>query len=432
MAETNPQSQIIEKQAHPMPPFPIDELRAAFPALAIKDNDQIRTYLDNPAGTQVPQMVIDAVADCFATSNANLGGQFATSIRAGDVVHAAHRAMQDFLGAADADEIIIGPNMTTLTLHMSRSICRDFQPGDEIVISRMDHEADISPWLEIAHDKGLTIKWVEFDTDSWHVEADALDAVMSAKTKLVALGYASNVTGSINDIKALTDVAKKYGALVFIDAVQFAPHGLVDVQGLGCDFLACSSYKFFGPHLGILWGRKELLQSMHAYKCRSVGDALPTKFETGTPQIELLAGLTATVDYFAALGQKMGADGDRRTHLAAAFKASQDHENALAIKLIDGLQDIKGVSIIGITNANRIAHRVPTVSFTAEGHSPADIAKALAAENIFIWSGHNYALEVYRQLGLDENIGGVRIGIAHYNTSDEIDRTLNAVKAALR
>lgn len=411
--------------------FPIDLVRERFPALAIEDAGKARIYLDNPAGTQVPQMVADAVASCLVQSNANLGGFFASSQRAGEVVQQGHEAAADFVGANGADEIIIGANMTSLTFQLSRSICKDFAPGDEIVLTRMDHEGDIAPWLEMAEEKQLIIRWLRFDPESWQLEPAALEELLSDRTRLVALNYASNLTGSINDLKALTERSKQAGALVYVDAVQFAPHGLIDVQNLGCDFLTCSSYKFFGPHLGLLWGRRELLQDLHAYQCRCVSDELPTKFETGTPQIELQAGLAATVDYFAWLGAEAGEGGGRRAQIAASFAMAQAHETLLVTRLISGLQSIPGVTIHGITNPDRMGHRVPTVAFTCDQRKPAEIAERLADRNIFVWSGHNYAPEIVRQLGIPEDEGVVRIGIAHYNAEAEIDRTLDALEGII-
>ena len=409
--------------------FPIESVRSAFPALAITDDAGPRIYLDNPAGTQVPQSVVDAIADCLIGSNANLGGYFPTSLAAGAVVDEAHQAMADFLGAASADEIILGANMTTLTFHLARSICRNFKPGDEILLTRMDHEGNVAPWLTIAEDLGLVVKWLPFDTETWQVEPAALEAALSDRTRLLALNYASNLTGSINDVKALTAMAKAAGALVFIDAVQLAPHRAIDVQEIGCDFLACSSYKFFGPHLGIVWGSTEVLKSLPAYKCRCVGEELMGKFETGTPQIELLAGLTATVDYYAQLGTQVGATGSRRDKIVTAFEAAHAYERPLASQLIEGLSKLPDVTVHGITNLNRIDERVPTVSFSYNGHKPAFVSKALSDQNIFIWDGHNYALEVVRQLSIPEDEGIVRIGIAHYNTEAEIDRTLKCLAA---
>jgi cysteine desulfurase family protein (TIGR01976 family) len=407
--------------------FSIDAVRSRFPALALTDKGHRRIYLDNPAGTQVPQAVADAVARCLLTTNANLGGFFETTVAAERIVDEVHKAMADFLGAATPEEIIIGANMTTLTYHMSRTLGRDFKPGDEIVLTRMDHEGNVSPWLQLAEDRGLTVRWVPFDRESWQIEEDALAAVLSDRTRLLALNYASNLTGSINNVKALTRLAKQAGALVYVDAVQFAPHGLVDVQDIGCDFLACSAYKFFGPHLGVLWGRREMIDTLMPYKCRCSSNDLPERLETGTPQIELLAGLTAAVGYFEALGAAVGESGSRRTKIAAAFEAAIAYENPLAQKLIDGLSDIDGLTVHGITDPARLRHRVPTVSFTVDGIAPESIVRQMNAENIFLWSGHNYAWEVVHQLGIPADEGVVRIGIAHYNTAGEIDETLESV-----
>jgi cysteine desulfurase family protein (TIGR01976 family) len=407
--------------------FSVDAVRGRFPALNLADNGKRRIYLDNPAGTQVPQAVADAVARCLLTTNANLGGFFETTVAAGQVVDEAHQAMADFLGASTPEEIIIGANMTTLTYHMSRTLGRDFKPGDEIVLTRMDHEGNVSPWLQLAEDRGPVVRWVPFDQQSWQVEEQALAEALSDRTRLVALNYASNLTGSINNVKALTRLAKQAGALVYVDAVQFAPHGLVDVRDIGCDFLACSAYKFFGPHLGVLWGRRDVIDALTPYKCRCSSNGLPERFETGTPQIELLAGLSAAVGYFEALGEMAGEKGSRRAKIAAAYKASIAYENPLAQKLIDGLSDIAGLTIQGITDPARLQHRVPTVSFTVAGISPESIVRQMNAENIFLWSGHNYAWEVVHQLGIPADDGVVRIGIAHYNTAGEIGETLESV-----
>ncbi|MER8631668.1 cysteine desulfurase-like protein [Mesorhizobium opportunistum] len=407
--------------------FPIEAVRARFPALFLTDKGRRRIYLDNPAGTQVPQAVADAVSRCLLTTNANLGGYFETTIAAQQVVVDAHQAMADFLGAPSREEIIIGANMTTLTYHMSRTLGRTMKPGDELILTRMDHEGNVSPWLQLAEDLGLVVRWLPFDEKSWQVEEATLNDLLSDKTRLVALNYASNLTGSINRVKSLTAIAKQAGALVYVDAVQFAPHGLIDVQELGCDFLICSAYKFFGPHMGILWGRLDIIDGLKAYKCRCSSNGLPERFELGTPQIELMAGLTAAVDYFADVGASAGEGGSRRQKLARAFEASIAYENRLAQRLIDGLADISGLTIHGITDPKRLGDRVPTVSFTVDGIVPETIVRQMNAENIFLWSGHNYAWEIVHQLGIPAEQGVVRIGIAHYNTSDEIDETLESV-----
>ncbi|MBN9549200.1 MAG: cysteine desulfurase-like protein, partial [Alphaproteobacteria bacterium] len=298
--------------------FPIEAVRGRFPALSLTDKGLRRIYLDNPAGTQVPQTVADAVSRCLLNTNANLGGFFETTVAAQQVVDGAHAAMADFLNAASAEEIVIGANMTTLTYHMSRTLGRTMKPGDEIIVTRMDHEGNVSPWLQLAEDLGLAVRFLPFDETSWQVEEAALKALLSEKTRLVALNYASNLTGSINRVQALTAIARQAGAMVYVDAVQFAPHGLIDVQALGCDFLICSAYKFFGPHMGILWGRHDVIDGLKPYKCRCSSNGLPERFELGTPQIELMAGLTAAVDYFADLGAAAGEAGSRRQRIAKA------------------------------------------------------------------------------------------------------------------
>ena len=408
----------------------IDEIRARFPSLSVEDDGRQRIYLDNPAGTQVPVHVIERMTDYFGHANANLGGYFPTSERSEEVVDEAHAAMADFLNAASAEEIVFGQNMTTLTFHVSRSIGRLFSPGDEIIVTRMDHDANIAPWLMLAEDLDLTIRWLDIDTETFELDLKKFESLLSSKTKLLAVGYASNLIGTINDVKRLTTLAKSAGALVYVDAVQYAPHGLIDVQDIGCDFLVCSPYKFYGPHLGVLWGRAELLNALTAYKVRAASDVLPEKFETGTLSHESLAGLLGTMDYLAWYGN----DGStsRRQALQAAYDVMRDYENDLAWRLIEGLGAIPSVKIQGIADHNRLARRVPTVSITSETRTPREMAEHLAAHNIFVWDGHSYALELVRTLGLMDKGGVLRIGIAHYNTVAEIDRTVKVLDDFLR
>jgi len=405
--------------------FPLEGIRTNFPALALTDQGRARIYADNPAGTQVPAGVAQAVAQAMLHSCANLGGHFVTSLAADQIVADAHADAAMFVGAQSAREIVIGQSMTSLTFHVSRSICQNFQPGDEIVITRMEHEGNVAPWLEMARDKGLTIRWVPFDLQTWKVEPEALAAVLAdaqpGRMRLVCLNYASNMTGSVNDIPALARLATAAGALVYVDAVQLAPHHLVDVQALGCDFLVCSAYKFFGPHLGVLWGREEVMLGLHPYKGRCVSDDLPDRFEAGTPQVELLAGLSATVGYFVDLGRRLGADGDARACIAAAYKAARAYEERLTLRLVDALLQTEGVRILGITNSSQMRERVPTVSLRVDGHKPSDLAQGFADAGIFVWHGHNYAYESALQLGLPLDEGVVRIGLAHYNTDAEVD-----------
>jgi cysteine desulfurase family protein (TIGR01976 family) len=412
--------------------FPISHVRSCFPSLAQTDNGQLRVYVDNPAGTQVPLTVANAVRDYMLTNTSNSGGHFTTSQATDAVWQKAHEDAALFLGARSFREVVIGQSMTALAFHMARSICRDFMPGDEIVISRMEHEGNVGAWLEIAKDKDLSVRWVDFNHDTWQVEPEDLAAQLGPRTKLVALNYASNMTGSINDIPALSRLAKDAGALVFVDAVQLAPHHLVDVYALGCDFLACSSYKFFGPHLGLIWGRGDILSALHPYKGRCVSDDLPDRFECGTPQYELLAGLSATVQYFEDLGRLGSSSSDRRDLIAAAYRMSRDYEEPLTNLMISGLQQIADITIYGITNPNRVTQRVPTVSIRHANMPPSAIAHALARAGIFVWHGHNYAYEPARSLGLPMDEGVLRIGLSHYNTEEEVEAIILAIEKTTR
>ncbi len=406
----------------------IGRIRTQFPALAIKDGDAPRIYFDNPAGTQVPQRVVDRTVETLVSKNANLGGFFTTTRDASAMVDMAHQACADFYNARSAREIIFGQNMTTLTLHMSRCLGRKFHKGDEIVLSRMEHDANVAPWLLLADDLGLVVKWMDFDPETYEFPEDALRKVLSDKTKLVAMGLASNCTGTVNDVKAFAKEAKTVGALVFVDAVQYAPHYAIDVQALGADMLVSSAYKWFGPHMGILWGREELLAETFAYKLRPAGDDLPHKFETGTLSHEGMAGCLGAVEYFEQFGH-----GDTRAkRISTAWDRLVGHEHSLTMKLIDGLRGVRGLTIRGIMSANALHRRVPTVSFTLEGHHPDALAKSFAAENIFVWSGHNYAVEPVSRMGLLEKGGVLRVGMAHYNTPSEVDQFLSCLTRIIR
>ncbi len=402
--------------------FDIDRTRSRFPALALHDGGEPRIYLDNPAGTQVPQLVMDRMRECLLLANANLGGEFPSSLAAERIVDEAHVAMADFVNAGSAREIVFGQNMTTLTFALSRSLGRLWRRGDEIVVTRMDHDANIAPWLMLAEDRGLVIRWLDLDPERCELRLDELTDRMTERTRLIAIGYASNVVGTINDVAAAVAAARSAGALTFVDAVQYAPHRLIDVQALGCDLLVCSAYKFFGPHQGILWGRADLLESLTAYKVRPAPQSIPGRFETGTQSHEGMAGVTAAVDYLASLGEATA--GSRRSRLEGSFAAMLDYEQELARRLIDGLESLPGVRIWGITEPAQMPRRVPTVAFTIRGHSPRAIAAALARRNVFVWSGHNYAVELIDRLGLADRGGVVRVGIVHYNSAAEIDRVI--------
>ena len=406
-----------------MTSYPIDLIRSRFPALV----GSATAYLDNPAGTLVPEGVIDAVSAAMRDASSNLGGRFAASARADAVWRAAHEAVAEFVNATSWQEIVIGPNMTTLAFQMGRVIGKTLAPGDEIIVTRMDHEGDVSPWLMMAEEYGLVVRWLPFNIESWRIEPEDLASILSPRTRFMALNHASNMTGSLNDVAQLAGMARAAGALVWVDAVQSAPHRLPDVQTLNCDFLACSSYKFFGPHLGMFWGREAVLRALPPHRVRCQSDDLPDRFCTGTPQTELLAGLTATIDYLAGLGGDMGHTGSRRDRMAGAYAAFDTYEAGLMRQLVGGLTRLSGVRLIGIANANRFAHRVPTISFTHDRISTHRFAEALAEADVNVWSGHNYAYEPARHLGLDEEEGVVRLGIAHYNTAEEIARALTVI-----
>jgi cysteine desulfurase family protein (TIGR01976 family) len=410
----------------------IDRIRAQFPSLAETDDGRPRVYLDNPAGTQVPQIVADRMADCLLHRSANIGGYFRTSELAGAVAEEARQAMVDFLNAPSPDEIIFGQNMTSLTLHLARSIGPQFEPGDEIILSRMDHDANVEPWRLMARDCGLEVRYLSFDTTTFEFDLAELDALLNDRTRLVCVGGASNLTGTINDIKTICAKAREAGAWSFIDAVQSAPHIVSDVQDFGCDFFVSSAYKFFGPHQGILWGRREVLEQLQPYKVRPAPDTLPWCFETGTQSHESMAGTAAAVDYFAWIGTEMaGSKGTRRDAICSALGLLFDYERELADKLVHGLTRIDGVRVLGITDEAAMSRRVPTVSFVHDRHAPSQIAKALADRNIFAWSGHNYALELARVLDIEKSGGGVRIGPVHYNTPTELDVLLSALEEIL-
>ena len=412
--------------------FPIDRVRREFPALSGRHDGSPRVFMDNPAGTQLPRRVVDAVSNALVDAASNYGGFFENSRNAEVVYRRAHDAMADFVNARSPNEIVVGQSMTALTLHLSRSLGRRFAPGDEIVVTRMDHEGNVSPWLLLAEDLDLVVRWLPFSLDTWKIEPEDLEPLLGPRTRLLALNGASNLTGSINDVAALTALARSAGAMTCVDAVQLAPHQCIDVQALACDFLVCSSYKFFGPHLGVLWGREALLEELPAYKVRCATDASPGKWETGTPQTELLAGLAACVDHYDWLGGEVSGEDSRRGRIEAAYAAATDYEARLVTRLIDGIRAMPGATVHGITNPNRVGERVPTVSMTHERVSPPRVAERLARAGVCVWSGHNYALEVVRHLGIDEATGVVRIGLAHYNTEEEVDRTLAALEQALK
>ena len=408
--------------------FPIEAVRAQFPSLATTDEGLRRIYLDNAAGTQVPRQTIDRIVDFFHRFNSNTGVFNPTSVAVDALYDEAVQAVADFLGTPDLGEVLIGANMTTLTYQLSRSLGHQFAPGDEIIISRMEHEGNVSPWLQMAEDNDLVVKWLEFDRDTWRVEPELLAPLLTERTRLMALNYASNLTGGVNDVKALTKMAQDAGAMVYVDAVQYASHRLIDVKDLNCDFLACSPYKFYGPHLGVVYGKRERLESLYAYKLRCASEELPFRFSLGTPAFELIAGLMGTLDYFQWLAGEVGVSGDRRQLFEGAYAAMGDHEDALSEELLAGLTAIPGLTMQG---ARTLTHRVATFSFTHEKHPASAVARELSAAGVYCHWGDNYAFEVARALALDPHEGVLRLGVGHYNTSGEINEALRAIEGVL-
>ena len=400
-------------------------IRAQFPALAQTVNDQPAVFFDGPGGTQVPQRVIDAIGNYLINANANTHGAFATSARTDAVIAEAHAAMADLLGC-DPDEVVFGPNMTTLTFAMSRAIGRELGPGDEIVVTRLDHDANVAPWRAL-EERGVTVRMVDIDVEDCTLDMGDMARAITANTRLVAIGYASNAVGTINDVAEVVRMAHAVGALAYVDAVHYAPHGPIDVRALDCDFLACSPYKFFAPHMGALYGKRAHLERLQPYKVRPAGNNTPDRWETGTKNHEGLAGVAAAIDYLAELGRNTGgvdATTSRRAALLAAMAAIRSYERDLAERLIIGLLAIPGLTFYGIREPERFGQRTPTVSIRLASCTPHELAARLGEQGIFVWDGNYYALSLTERLGVEESGGMVRIGLAHYNTAEEIDRLL--------
>lgn len=416
--------------------FDVEAVRARFPALRREIDGRTVAYLDGPAGTQVPDACIDAIGSYLQTRNANHGGAFPTSHESDALVADVHAAAADFLGARDPAEVAFGANMTTLTFAASRAIGRTLGPGDEIVVTRLDHDANVAPWLALQEERGATIRWVGIRPDDCTLDMDELRRVVGPRTRVVAVGLASNAVGTINPVRQIAEVAHAAGAWLWVDAVHAAPHLPIDVATLDADFLVCSAYKFYGPHVGILWGRRAVLEGLPAYKVRPAADELPSRFETGTGAFELIAGLAGTFRYLEWLGVTAGGaegapgatDGGRAARLRAAMLASRAHERGLVLELIAKVGAVPGVRIRGITDPARVGERCPTIAFTMDGRHPREIADFLGRRAICVWDGDYYAYELIRALGLAESGGMVRVGLVHYSTSGEIDRLVEALE----
>ncbi len=403
-------------------------IRNQFPALRLEVNDRPAVFLDGPGGTQVPQRVIDAIADYLATSNANTHGAFLTAERTERMLNEAHAAAGDFLGC-NADEVAFGPNMTTLTFALSRSIGRELNKGEEIIVTQLDHDANVAPWRAL-EERGAVIRTADIRIEDCILDLDRLYALINERTKLVAVGYASNAVGTINDVAAITRAAHAAGALCFVDAVHYAPHGSIDVKSIDCDFLTCSAYKFFGPHVGVLYGKAQLLEELHPYKVRPAPNEIPDCWETGTQNHEGLAGVIAAIDYIADVGRRHVPEGTetRRDALVTAMNLTQSYERELSQRLIPALLEIPGLTFYGIRDTSRFDRRTPTVSIRMEGSSPRQLAAFLGQRGFFVWDGNYYALNVTERLGVEASGGMVRIGCAHYNMPEEIESLVRALQ----
>jgi len=410
-----------------MPTLDIDWARRQFPALAVEVNGRPAVYFDGPGGTQVPQRVIDAMRDYLMNSNANTHGAFLTSRKSDEVIAEAHAAVADLLGC-DSDEVIFGPNMTTLTFSLSRALGREFGPGDEIVVTRLDHDGNVAPWCAL-EERGCRVRFVDINPSDCTLDMVDLERQITPRTRLVAVGYASNAVGTINNVREITRLAHAAGALVYIDAVHYAPHGPIDVCRLECDFLVCSPYKFFGPHSGALYGKREHLARLRPYKLRPAPEENPFRWETGTQNHEGQAGILAAVDYLAELGRRASSSVDsRRAALLAAYAVIRPYERGLAERLIKGLLSMPGLTLYGIKEAARGAERVPTVAIRIAGYTPRELASYLGERGIFTWDGNYYALNLSERLGVEPTGGMLRIGLVHYNTPEEVDRVLRALE----
>ncbi len=404
-------------------------VRSQFPSLSRTVDGRPPAFLDGPGGTQVPQCVIDAISHYLKTSNANTHGQYATSRETDEIIAGARAAMADFLGC-DSDEIVFGQNMTSLTFSISRAIGRDLGSGDEILLTQLDHSANVSPWQAL-EERGVKIQFVDIHEEDCTLDLDDLARKLSSRSRVVAVGYASNAVGTINDVKTIIRMARDAGAISYIDAVHHAPHGPIDVRELDCDFLACSTYKFFGPHVGVLYGKREHLARLHPYKVRPNTDAVPERWESGTLNHECIAGITACVEYLAELGRRATdhAASARPDLLKAAYQAIQSHEREISLQMLHGIPEIPGLRLYGIGDPARVDSRCPTFAVRIAGRHPAELAARLGERGIFTWDGNYYALNLTERLGVEQDGGFLRIGFVHYNTEEEVDRLLAELRA---
>jgi cysteine desulfurase family protein (TIGR01976 family) len=404
----------------------LSDIAARFPGLRRAQDGRRVVFADGPGGSQVPEDVVQAMAGYLQHSNANAHGAFASSQETDQVIEEAHRAAADLLNA-DADEVVFGPNASTLLFAISRSIARTLEPGDDVVVTRLDHDANVRPWVLAAEDAGATVRWVDVREEDVTLDHDSFAAALSERTKVVAFTLASNAVGTITPAAELVRaVRERSDALVACDGVHLAQHRNIDVREIGADLIVCSPYKIFGPHLGILFGRRELLSSLRPYKVRPAEDALPYAFETGTQNHEGFAGWVAAVGYLAELGD----GGARRAAVRTAFeRAIVPWEAGLSRRFLEGIRGIAAVRLYGIGEPERTGERTPTFAIRVGDQHPAETAKRLAERGVYVWDGNYYALEIMERLGLEDSGGAVRVGFCHYNTPAEVDRVLEELAA---
>ena len=412
--------------------FPIEKIRDCFPSLERTVGGRKAVFFDGPGGSQVPSSVTEAMSDYLLRSNANTGMSFETSLETDVLISETLQSCADFIGCDDPTEIVFGQNMTSLNFQLASALSRTWEPGDEVVVTRLDHDGNVGPWSLAAEWSGATLRKIGIRPEDCTLDMESAHETITERTVLVAVGAASNLSGTINDVKRIIEIAHGVGAEVVVDAVHYAPHSLIDVSDLGCDFLLCSPYKFFGPHQGILWGKKDRLEELPVAKLRVATEELPFRWMTGTQSHEGMAGTKAAIEHIAWIGRENSGNPElsRRDALIEAYDAIEQYERGLFLRMLEGLEGIEGVKIWGITEPNRISERAPTVSFTHPSLSAKEIGRRLAERGVFVWAGNFYALELTEALGLEPE-GVLRAGLLHYNSLEEVDYFVESVAEIL-
>lgn len=412
--------------------YPIEEIRQCFPALERVIDGSVAVFFDGPGGSQVPTSVVDAVSNYLLNHNANTGMSFATSLETDEIIDDTLQACADFLGCVDPTEIVFGQNMTSLNFQLASALSKTWGAGDEVVVTRLDHDGNVRPWSLAAEWSGATLRKIDVNPEDCTLDMQSVVEEISEKTVLVALGAASNLSGTINDVQTIVEIAHEFGAEVVIDAVHYAPHSLIDISEIGCDFLLCSPYKFFGPHQGLLWGKKSRLEELPVAKLRVASEKLPFRWMTGTQSHEGMAGTKAAIDHITWIGRMISKNPrlTRREALVEAYNAIEKHERTLCLRMLEGLGRIDRLKVWGITDPSRISERAPTVSFTHPRMVASEIGEKLAERGIFVWAGNFYALELTEALGLEPE-GVLRAGLLHYNSIKEVDYFVESVAEIL-